>query len=75
VFWEAYSGTAATPAVVEQLVDAVIARQRRMRVLATRLAREGIEPQATWLRQGRERLWEEQLAWALANRAVILGED
>jgi Ser/Thr protein kinase RdoA (MazF antagonist) len=75
VFWEAYSGTAATPAVVEQLVDAVIARQRRMRVLATRLAREGIEPQATWLRQGRERLWDEQLAWALANRAAILGED
>jgi hypothetical protein len=72
VFWEAYSGTAATPARVEELVDAVIARQRRTRVLATRLAEEGIEPQATWLREGRERVWDEQLAWALANRAAIL---
>jgi Phosphotransferase enzyme family len=71
-FWEAYSGTAATPAVVEHLVDAVIARQRRTRLLATRLAREGIEPQATWLREGRERLWDEQLEWAVVNRNAIL---
>jgi Ser/Thr protein kinase RdoA (MazF antagonist) len=72
VFWEAYSGTPATPAAVERLVDAVIARQKRTRVIATRLAGEGIEPQATWLREGRERMWDEQLQWALANRAAIL---
>jgi hypothetical protein len=72
VFWEAYAGTPATPERVEQLVDAVIARQRRTRALATRLAGEGIEPQATWLREGRERVWDEQLDWALTNRAAIL---
>jgi len=71
-FWAAYSGDPATPAVVEQLVDAVVARQRRTRVLATRLGREGVEPQATWLREGRERLWDEQLQWALTHRAAIL---
>jgi hypothetical protein len=71
-FWEAYSGSFAGPAVVERLVDAVIARQRRTRVLATRLAQEGIEPQATWLREGRERMWDEQLQWVLDHRAEIL---
>jgi Ser/Thr protein kinase RdoA (MazF antagonist) len=72
VFWEAYSGEAATPDRVEQLVDAVIARQQRVREVATRLGREGVEPQATWLREGRERIWDEQQEWARANRARIL---
>ncbi|WP_108251862.1 aminoglycoside phosphotransferase family protein [Planctomonas deserti] len=72
VFWAAYSGSQATPEIVEGLVDAVLARQRRTRALATRLAEEGIEPQATWLREGRERVWDEQEEWVLANRAAIL---
>ena len=72
VFWAAYSGTEATPARVEELVDAVIRRQRSVRELATRLGREGVEPQATWLREGRERIWDEQNEWARANRAAIL---
>jgi hypothetical protein len=59
------------PQMVE-LVDAVIDRQVRARVLAERLAKEGIEPQATWVTEGRSKVWRDRIQWSKQNRTSLI---
>jgi aminoglycoside phosphotransferase (APT) family kinase protein len=56
-----------------ELVDAVIDRQIRARDLAGRLAAEGIEPQATWVAEGRSAIWNDRIGWSQRNRTALVG--
>lgn len=55
------------------IVDAVIRRQRATVDLVRRLADEGVQPQAEWVRQGRLAELDARTDWSLAHRGLFEG--
>ncbi|GAA0230441.1 aminoglycoside phosphotransferase family protein [Actinomadura nitritigenes] len=53
------------------IVDAVIDRQRQNIDLVRRLASQGHEPQATWVREGLLEELDRRLAWSRSNRHLF----
>ena len=71
-FWCAHAQEALhTDVDVEALVEGVIGRQRTGKELTLRLAAEGVEPQATWVRDGFEATLDSRIAWSEANRGLL----
>lgn len=71
VFWRAYSNSDG-PAPITDLVDGVIAQQRATNDLTARLAAEGIEPQASWMRDGHGQELARRLEWSVRHREEII---
>lgn len=70
-FIAAYSGRRPTQAECSFAVRRVLHRQKQVRQLALRLASEGIEPQATWVRDGADSDWSARIAWTRAHLSMI----
>lgn len=73
LFLAAYGTDALEPAdaTVPALVDAVIAAQLDTAALVRELAAQGLEPQATWVAEGRAVELDRRVGWSRGNRGLF----